>query len=773
MHVDRAGSFRAALHRLGVPRSFALTMALVSASYAAVLVAAMVGLSRPPQFSLSLAVSGTGAVRIGWVKPGGALWGRGVRAGDAVLTLDGRPPGRMAAGSWSGRRLLVRVARGRTILADAQAESGGALTWPLLALSPWFLLLGTLVALQAPDANIGRAAYALLGSAAFALALAPGADSDDLATTVLEWGAAALFAYSFLRFFLIFPVARGIRLLRVVLLAPPFAGVLAGVAANRWPTFYLAAELLRSGVLLGFLVAGIGFLAASVVGSQAGRTRGQLAVLAGGTAASVLPFALLTVLPDLLGHGPIVPPERAILALALLPLSFAYAILRYGVLDVHLLQRWLVQCALGIVLLGAGGAVVVALYRFSVATGGSPVSIAALALALLAGCAIPTLYARMQRILDGLIFKDAYDYRDSLQRLSVDLSLAGDLATLGAVLPDTLRGLMNLDFAALLVRRPDGQLHTLGAAGSHTSQLAQALLAASEARELPLAVALAGRPRPALLVPLRSHGGVTGYLCLGPKASGETFRAIDQDLLATLSGHAGAIIHSAQLIEDLQRHVRLLDTLNERLQRAHEEERARLSMDLHDEPLQTAYALMRRLATAAARGGRDARQDIALAQSLIDQLRALCTVARPSALDELGLAPAIEALALEHAARAEVRIRLDLAADLSGADLPPGGELLLYRAVREAFANSLRHGQARVITISLNRCGRTAHLRVADDGLGFAVPEQLEDLAETGHLGLIGLHYSVQRAGGRLSVTSAPGAGTVMQVEVPLAGEAL
>ncbi len=86
------------------------------------------------------------------------------------------------------------------------------------------------------------------------------------------------------------------------------------------------------------------------------------------------------------------------------------------------------------------------------------------------------LYDRLRRLLDHLIFKDSYDYRSSLQRLSQDLSLAGHLDTLGA----TLRRLMNLDFAVLLVRdeRDEHGARAVGAAVTLVTALGLLLLAA-------------------------------------------------------------------------------------------------------------------------------------------------------------------------------------------------------------------------------------------------------------------------------------------------------
>ncbi len=93
---------------------------------------------------------------------------------------------------------------------------------------------------------------------------------------------------------------------------------------------------------------------------------------------------------------------------------------------------------------------------------------------------------------------------------------------------------------------------------------------------------------------------------------------------------------------------------------------------------------------------------------------------------------------------------------------------MLYRAAQEALTNSLRHGRAREVMITLQRHGDTVRLCVADDGVGFAVPARLDELAQRGHLGLAGLRQRVRYSGGRLAVSSTPGRGTTVRVDLPL-----
>jgi hypothetical protein len=116
---------------------------------------------------------------------------------------------------WTGERVQVQSATGQTITVEAAMIRQGRDTWPLVLLSPWFLLLGTLVYLRAPHPAIGRATYALFASAAFALALAPASINEYLVGVIAEWTAVNVFVAYFALFFLVFPRPRAHMRLRV------------------------------------------------------------------------------------------------------------------------------------------------------------------------------------------------------------------------------------------------------------------------------------------------------------------------------------------------------------------------------------------------------------------------------------------------------------------------------------------------------------------------------------------------------------------------------
>jgi signal transduction histidine kinase len=739
----------------------------LSLAYAAVLGLGVAAQLSPPPFTLALAAPTAGSARIIWVLPGGSLWEAGIRQGDLVLALDGRPPTPRDADWWSGRGVRVRTGAGEVVTLDAAAAYRGHVAWPLLLLSPWFYLLGTLVFLREPRYAAARATLALFACASFALGLAPATLQGGPLAAAGNHILVTLFPAAFLLFFLTFPTRHGGKPLYTLVLVPALVVAALSLLALARPALYDVAHLLQLSVLALYLAIGAGVSVYSfVMGGDRGERRG-LAIIAGGTTLSVLPFVGLYLAPTLLGRPHLLAAEYAILPLALLPASFAYAILRHHVLGVPLLQRWLVQGLLWFGLLVPCAATLYALRGPLEALHGTMYKLLVeTVLVLFVGISFGQLHSPLRRFLDRLIFKDSYDYRASLQRLSQDLSVAGDLDTLAGSLPETLRRLMNLDFAVLLVQGVRGA-YARGVAGNYQPEMLPALATAAQSvQEAPDVASLAFGYLNVLLVPLRSRDAVVGHLCLGPKASGEPFRVEDHDLLVTLSGQVAAVVRNAQLVDDLSAKVLALDALNERLESAREQERARLAAEIHDEPLQSLIQLQRQLAEA--RGRNDATGDQVVLGRVVDQLRAVCAAMRPATLDDLGLADALAELIAREGARSRVPIWLDVAPEVISLELPPAVELALYRAAQEAIHNSLRHARPSAIHAALRLDCEQIELLVRDDGEGFRVPQSFGLLAAEGHLGLAGLRARVRRMGGQMAVSSKRGEGTMLRIVLPL-----
>lgn len=197
---------------------------------------------------------------------------------------------------------------------------------------------------------------------------------------------------------------------------------------------------------------------------------------------------------------------------------------------------------------------------------------------------------------------------------------------------------------------------------------------------------------------------------------------------------------------------------------AQEEERRRISRELHDDTAQVLTATSRRVARLARdlEGERRERADDILADldSAIQGVRRFARNLRPSVLDDLGLLPALEWLATQ--AQTDTRL------EVSGQDrrLNPTVELTVFRLAQEALNNVDKHARAGTAAIRVAFTEEGVRVAISDDGQGFTTAHA-EARAQAGHLGLIGLRERVALAGGHLDVQSAPGQGTTLVFDLP------
>jgi signal transduction histidine kinase len=211
---------------------------------------------------------------------------------------------------------------------------------------------------------------------------------------------------------------------------------------------------------------------------------------------------------------------------------------------------------------------------------------------------------------------------------------------------------------------------------------------------------------------------------------------------------------------------------------ARERERTRWAREIHDESIQGMGALRLRLANA-----RDIDDPTALRDAVdlvldglgneIDGLRHLITELRPAALDDLGLAAALEALAR----RAQAIDGLDVAIEIEldqeeDRRLDPELESTVYRIVQEALTNVSRHAEATRAVIKIaERDGRVL-ASVTDDGKGMPNADRLGPRGDglEGGFGMGGMHERAELVGGELQFAAAPERGTKVTLTVPLAG---
>jgi signal transduction histidine kinase len=248
-------------------------------------------------------------------------------------------------------------------------------------------------------------------------------------------------------------------------------------------------------------------------------------------------------------------------------------------------------------------------------------------------------------------------------------------------------------------------------------------------------------------------------------------------LLDDLAQQIGIAAHAVRLTADLRRLTDDLQQSRQRLVLAREEERRRLRRDLHDGLGPTLAALALSASTiadlaprdpdAAATLAREMQQEI---RSSIADIRRLVYELRPPALDELGLVAAIRDRAAQvnhsrnnvesQSSKEGLIVQVESPEELSL--LPAAVEVAIYRIVMEALTNVVRHAQACTCTIHLSMdIKRRFHLEISDDGVGLPAGYRAG-------VGLLSMRERAAELGGTCEITSAPGKGTRVRVDLPI-----
>ena len=279
-------------------------------------------------------------------------------------------------------------------------------------------------------------------------------------------------------------------------------------------------------------------------------------------------------------------------------------------------------------------------------------------------------------------------------------------------------------------------------------------------------------------VPVLRAGRRYGNLYLTEKEQGATFDEHDEALVIALAAFAAGAIETTELMASersraaAEEQARVRRELLGQVIAAQEAERARVSRDLHDDVGQalTSVLLGLRLVedslAAPELDPDDARRQVADLRELVaDGLRRARQLAfdlRPTVLDDVGLVPALQRLTEDLAARTGLTVELDTAALGPEERLAPEIETVIYRVVQEALTNVVRHASATAASVTLS--GRDGHVRVfiEDDGVGFD-PQHVPSRA---HLGVEGMVERAELVDGTLTVSSVPGAGTTIVLEV-------
>lgn len=271
----------------------------------------------------------------------------------------------------------------------------------------------------------------------------------------------------------------------------------------------------------------------------------------------------------------------------------------------------------------------------------------------------------------------------------------------------------------------------------------------------PQVVAAEGRQPFIAALPVGTGTRLVGALVMAGDVR-NPFTALDDDFLLTLGQQVGAALEQSALDRQLATRTKALEQLSARMVRQHEDERRRLSRELHDETAQVFSAVKMQLEALRPLlvEGAASRLDrlLSLVDTGIASIRQVTSALRPTLLDDLGLRPALHSLVTDFTERSGIRATFD--APTTFPPLHPDADLALFRALQEALSNVVRHAQATQVDVLVTVDGHGLVLCVRDDGHGFPVGRHGRILDAENRMGLTGMRERIFAIGGEVVIAN-------------------
>ena len=231
--------------------------------------------------------------------------------------------------------------------------------------------------------------------------------------------------------------------------------------------------------------------------------------------------------------------------------------------------------------------------------------------------------------------------------------------------------------------------------------------------------------------------------------------------------------HYSQLLEQSNRLQEQLRQLSRQILSTQEEERRKISRELHDVIAQTLTGINIRLASLKKEAALDTKsldRSIASTQRLVEKsvniVHQFARELRPAVLDDLGLIPALHSFMKNFTTRTGIRPSLTTFAAVE--QLDTAKRTILYRVAQESLTNVARHAQASRVDVSIQKLRGDVRMEIKDNGKSFDVQGALH-VNGSKRLGLLGMRERVEMVDGTFCVESAPGQGTTIRVEIPFA----
>jgi len=269
-------------------------------------------------------------------------------------------------------------------------------------------------------------------------------------------------------------------------------------------------------------------------------------------------------------------------------------------------------------------------------------------------------------------------------------------------------------------------------------------------------------------VPMKTESGVIGVLLIGFTKAYEWLPS-ERELLRAIADRSALAIDRARINDALREREARIAQLSAHLLQVQEQERKRISRELHDETGQglmviRLYLGMLESGIKSRMARTKIRETVSVVDRTIDGIRRIIARLSPLVLQELGLIAAIRKEAKDFASTTGVRARVAVPSDIGR--LAPETEAAVYRVVQEALHNVAKHAQATSVSINMQRDNGCVRLLVEDDGVGF---QPRFASSSRGHsFGLAGIKERVGMLGGAVKLVSGKGKGTRLEVTVPV-----
>ncbi|MFZ3069668.1 MAG: histidine kinase [Anaerolineaceae bacterium] len=201
-----------------------------------------------------------------------------------------------------------------------------------------------------------------------------------------------------------------------------------------------------------------------------------------------------------------------------------------------------------------------------------------------------------------------------------------------------------------------------------------------------------------------------------------------------------------------------------------ENERRNLARELHDDTIQTLIALNQRIQLILMNSQETQKDELSELQTLVQKsmtnLRRMIRGLRPIYLEDLGLVASLEMLV--HEMEQSTKLSISFASKGVERRVDPQSEMSLYRIVQESLNNVIQHANAEHAWITLEYTNTNFSVLIRDDGKGFTIPSNPSDFPQKGHFGLLGLFERAELINAELLITSNPGEGTIISIQLPI-----